>query len=174
MGRPMYSPADMLKLYLYGYMNRIRSSRRLETETRRNLELLWLMNNLSPDHKTIAEFRRKNARALKKVFKDFVRLCIEFNLYGKELLALDGSKFKACNSKDNNFTLKKIADRIARLNKKIGEYIQALEKQDKEESSSDKNPEKMKELLKKLKERKTSYESYELSQFALWENSYIL
>jgi transposase len=106
-GRPMYDPKDMLKLYLYGYMNRIRSSRRLETETSRNLEVIWLLRTLSPDHKTIARFRHDNAEALKNVFRDFVKLCLKLGLYGKELIAIDGSKFKAVNSKARNFSDKK-------------------------------------------------------------------
>jgi transposase len=102
-GRPMYDPKDLLKLYLYGYMNRIRSPRRLETESGRNLEVIWLLRTLSPDHKTIAEFRRQNGEALKNVFKGFVKLCVKLGLYGKELLAIDGSKFKAVNSKERNY-----------------------------------------------------------------------
>jgi transposase len=98
-GRPMYDPKDLLKLYLYGYMNRIRSSRRLETESGRNLELIWLPRALCPDNKTIAEFRRQNGEALKEVFKGFVKLCVKLGLYGKELVAIDGSKFKAVNSR---------------------------------------------------------------------------
>jgi transposase len=101
-GRPMYDPKDLLKFYLYRYMNRIRSSRRLETESGRNLELIWLLCHLCPDHKTIAEFRRRNGEALKNVFKGFVKLCVKPGLYGKELLAIDGSKFKAVNSKERN------------------------------------------------------------------------
>lgn len=88
-GRPPYSPQDMLKLYIYGYMNRIRSSRRLETETKRNIEVMWLLKKLSPDHKTIARFRSDNAKSLKKIFRDFVKLCIGLGLYGKELAAID-------------------------------------------------------------------------------------
>jgi transposase len=117
-GRPMYDPKDLLKLYVYGYMNRIRSSRRLETESGRNLELLWLLRTLSPDHKTIAEFRRQNGEALKNVFKGFVNLCVKLGLYGKELLAIDGSKFKAVNSKERNYTEGKLKERIECLEKR--------------------------------------------------------
>lgn len=98
-GRPPYSPQDLLKLYIYGYSNAIRSSRKLEVETHRNLELMWLLRKLSPDFKTIADFRKDNKDALTKVFKMFVLLCKEWNLFGKELIAVDGSKFKASNSK---------------------------------------------------------------------------
>jgi len=97
-GRPPYDPKDLLKLYVYGYLNKIRSSRRLENETKRNLEVLWLLRRLSPDHKTIARFRRDNTGALKEVFKSFVGLCVRLVLYGKELIAIDGSKFKVVNS----------------------------------------------------------------------------
>ena len=129
-GRPPYSPSDLLKLYVYGYMNRIRSSRRLEKETKRNLEVIWLMQRLSPDHKTIAAFRQENATALKNVFRDFVKLCGELGLYGKELVAVDGSKFKAVNAKDRNFTGKKLKERIARIDESIEKYMQELEESD--------------------------------------------
>ena len=117
-GRPPYDPKDILKLYIYGYMNRIRSSRRLEAESKRNLEVLWLLRKLSPDHKTIADFRKDNPKALKKVFRDFVKLCMKLELYGKELASIDGSKFKAVNAKDRNFTRDKLKDRLERINNK--------------------------------------------------------
>ncbi|MCM1156791.1 MAG: transposase, partial [Roseburia sp.] len=101
-GRPRHSPYDLLKPYIYGYMNKIRSSRKLETETRRNIEVIWLLKKLSPDHKTIALFRRDNPRALKNVFRDFVRVCDSLGLSGKEPVAVDGSRFKAWNAKDRN------------------------------------------------------------------------
>jgi transposase len=112
---PMYSPQDMLKLYIYGYMNRIRSSRRLETESKRNIELIWLLKKLSPDHKTIARFRQENSKQLKNLFRNFVKLCIKLGLYGKELVAIDGSKFKAVNSRERNFNDKKLKERIRRI-----------------------------------------------------------
>ena len=91
-GRPPYHPGDLLRVYLYGYLNHIRSSRRLETETRRNVELMWLLRKLTPDFKTIADFRKDNKRALVRVFRDFTQLCSNWQLFGKELLAIDGSK----------------------------------------------------------------------------------
>lgn len=94
-GRPPYSPQVMLKLYIYGYLNRIRSSRRLEHEAKRNVELMWLLGKLAPDFKTIADFRKNNKKSLVKIFKDFTRLCRDWDLFGKELVAVDGSKFKA-------------------------------------------------------------------------------
>jgi transposase len=108
MGRPPYSPRDLLKLYLYGYLNRIRSSRRLEQEAGRNLEVIWLLKKLKPDFKTIADFRKDNKKALKAVFRDFIKLCGEWDLFGKELVAIDSTKFRASNSKRNNYNAKKI------------------------------------------------------------------
>ena len=161
-GRPPYDPKDVLKLYVYGHMNRIRSSRRLETESKRNLELLWLLRRLSPDHKTIADFRRDNPKALKNVFKDFVRLCVGLDLYGKELAAIDGSKFKAVNSKDRNFTKDKLEDRLKRLDEKIDGYLAALEKTDSGENivCTEKPPEEIKRIVNVLKERKKQYQTY--------------
>ena len=167
-GRPMYNPKDLLKLYVYGYMNKIRSSRRLETEPKRNLEVIWLLGRLSPDHKTIARFRRDNSVALKNVFRDFVKLCMNLNLYGKELVAIDGSKFKAVNSKDRNFTDKKLLDRIARINARIEEYLQELEYRDRKEDTAvdEKTAEEIAEIITELAERKELYQSYmeELTQ----------
>jgi transposase len=125
-GRTMYDPKDVLKWYLYGYMNRLRSSRRLETESKGNLEVLWLLGKVSPDHKTIGEFRRRNGETLKRVFKGFVKLCVKLGLYGKEVVAIDGSKFKAVNSKERNYTEGKLRERIQRLEKKIEGYLAEL------------------------------------------------
>jgi len=170
-GRPMYDPKDLLKLYLYGYMNRVRSSRRLETETKRNLEVMWLMKKLSPDHKTIARFRHDNSAALKNVFKDLVKLCMKLGLYGKELVAIDGSKFKAVNSKDCNFNDDKLKERIERLNARIEEYLRQIEEADIEENRADieKSAEELQKIIEKLESRKTAYQSYtnELKQVSL-------
>jgi len=161
-GRPPYDPKDILKLYVYGYMNRLRSSRRLEAESKRNLEVLWLLRNLSPDHKTIAIFRKDNPKALKNVFRSFVKLCIKLDLYGKELAAIDGSKFKAVNSKDNNFTRDKLKDRLERIDKKINEYLSELEQTDREEdiAEKEKSAAEINQIIKDLKERKGKYEEY--------------
>ena len=102
-GRPGYAPADLLKLYIYGYLNRVRSSRRLEAECHRNIEVIWLLRNLKPDFKTIADFRSANRAAFKKVFREFVILCRRLDLFGRELLAVDGTRIKAVNNKDRNF-----------------------------------------------------------------------
>jgi len=133
-GRPPYHPADLLKLYLYGYLNHIRSSRRLETESGRNLEVIWLMRKLRPDFKTIADFRKDNKKALVKVFRDFIRLCNSWQLFGKELLAIDGSKFRACNAKRNNYSQKKLARHLSYINEKIAGYLQELDECDQLES----------------------------------------
>ena len=161
-GRPPYDPYDLLKLYIYGYMNRIRSSRRLETESKRNLELMWLLCKLSPDHKTIANFRKNNPKALKNVFRDFVKLCIKLDLYGKELAAIDGSKFKAVNSKDRNFTKDKLDDRLKRIDERINEYLAELEKNDNVEDTVDKEKaaEDIQRIIKELNERKELYQSF--------------
>jgi len=161
-GRPPYDPKDILKLYVYGYMNRLRSSRRLEAESKRNLEVLWLLRRLSPDHKTIAGFRKDNPKALKNVFQDFVKLCMKLELYGKELAAIDGSKFRAVNSKDNNFTKDKLKDRLERIDKKIDEYLAGLEKTDLEEdiAEKEKSVEEINQIINDLKDRKISYEAY--------------
>ncbi|MET0181118.1 MAG: transposase, partial [Novosphingobium sp.] len=103
-GRPGFDPGDMLRLYLYGYLNRVRSSRRLEAEAVRNLEVIWLLRGLRPDFKTIADFRRDNRAAFKAVFRAFVVLCRKLDLFGRELLAVDGTRLKAVNSRARNFT----------------------------------------------------------------------
>ena len=103
-GRPGYAPADLLKLYIYGYLNRVRSSRRLEAETHRNIEVIWLLRHLKPDFKTIADFRRDNRNAFRHVFREFVLLCRQLDLFGRELLAVDGTRIKAVSNKDRNFT----------------------------------------------------------------------
>ena len=103
-GRPAYAPADLLKLYIYGYLNRVRSSRRLEAEGHRNIEVIWLLRHLKPDFKTIADFRHVNRAAFRSVFREFVLLCRELDLFGRELLAVDGTRIKAVNNKDRNFT----------------------------------------------------------------------
>jgi transposase len=129
----VYDPKDLLKRYLYGYMNRIRSSRRLETENGRNLEALWLPGKLCPYHKTIAEFRRRNGELLKNVFKGFVKLRAKPELDGKELVATDGSKFKAVNSRDRNWTEGK---RKERLKKNTEEYLREMEEAEKHSGAS--------------------------------------
>jgi len=103
-GRSSYHPSDLLKLYIYGYLNRIQSSRRLEKETQRNVELMWLLGRLTPDFKTIARFRKDNGKAIRKVCSQFVLLCRQLNLFSEAMVAIDGSKFKAVNNRDRNYT----------------------------------------------------------------------
>ena len=158
-GRPSYDPRDLLKLYLYGYLNRIRSSRRLEIEAGRNIELFWLLRKLKPDFKTIADFRKDNSEALKGVFKCFVLICREWDLYGKELAAIDGSKFRASNSKRNNFNIKKIERQLNYINERINSYLEELDANDESEANTctSLNPEEILQRLKELEKRKTKY-----------------
>ena len=161
-GRPMYDPKDALKLYVYGYMNRIRSSRRLEDETKRNMEVMWLICKLSPDHKTIALFRKDNNKALKNVFRNFAQLCVKLDLYGKELIGIDGSKFKAVNSPKRSFTEKQIQKKIKGITEKIDEYLAGLDRNDKEESAikCGKTAKEISEIIGNLKECKEKYQGY--------------
>ncbi len=119
-GRPGYYPATLLKIYLYGYLNRIPSSRRLERETQRNFELMWLTGRLMPDFKTIAEFRRKNGPAIQALCAQFVTLCRQLNLFTKAIVAIDGSRFKAVNNRDKNFTRAKAARVVHLVMRRIG------------------------------------------------------
>src|SRR4051794_28121396 len=111
-GRPAYHPAVLLKLYIYGYLNRIQSSRRLERETQRNVELMWLTGRLTPDFKTIADFRHDHGKAIRKVSCQFILLCRRLNLFSQSIIAIDGSKFKAVNNRDRNFTPHKLQARV--------------------------------------------------------------
>ena len=118
-GRPPYDPAALLKLYLYGYLHRVRSSRLLEAECHRNVEVLWLLGKLAPDFKTIADFRKDNLKPLKAVARQFTLLCRQLELFGGELLAIDGSKFAAVNARDQNFNADKLQDLIARADARM-------------------------------------------------------
>ena len=129
-GRPAYNPADLLKLYIYGYMNKIRSSRDLEKECHRNIELMWLLHNLKPDHNTIARFRKENPKAIKRVFRQTVKLAQHFNLIGALLVAGDSTKLRAQNSKKNNYNPEKIKRHLDYIEKKLAQYNHALEKAD--------------------------------------------
>jgi transposase len=134
-GRPAYDPKDLLKLYLYGYLNRIRSSRLLERETTRNIELLWLLKRLSPDHKTISNFRRTNGTALRGVFKQFVLTCSKLQLFGAELVAIDSTKFKASNARNRVKDPEQLDKSIARISESIGQYLTQLDHHDSAEDS---------------------------------------
>src|SRR3984893_772236 len=132
-GRPAYDPADLLRLYLYGYLNRVRSSRMLEREAKVKLEVMWLLGKLSPDFKTIADFRRDNLAAIKQVCREFTLLCQKLKLFGGELVAIDGSKFKAVNNRRRNFNEARLAKAIKGMEQKIAGYLERLD-----EAASDK------------------------------------
>jgi transposase len=154
-GRPAYHPADLLKLYIYGYMNKVRSSRDLEKECKRNIEVMWLLNSLKPDHNTISNFRCDNPKAIKKVFRETVRIAKHFNLIGGVLIAGDSTKFRAQNSKKNNFNQKKIDRHLEYIEDKLNEYNRSLA-----ESDGD-NKKQLKQGIKKQNKRKTEYKNLE-------------
>jgi transposase len=132
-GRPAYHPSTLLKIYLYGYLNRIQSSRRLEREAQRNIELMWLVGRLAPDFKTIADFRRDNGAAIRAVCGQFVELCRRLKLFTRAVVAIDGSKFKAVNNRDKNYTVAKVTGRMEQVNASIARYLRALDRADREE-----------------------------------------
>ena len=158
-GRPRYDPRDLLKLYIYGYLNRLRTSRMLERECGRNLELMWLMGKLRPDFKTIADFRKDNRKAFKGVFRQFVLVCKQLGLLGAELVAVDGSKFKAVNSGQKNFSAKKLEKRLKQIENKVERYFDEMERADKQEKpGSEVTAAQLKEKIAQLKQRKGRYE----------------
>jgi transposase len=132
-GRPAYHPATLLKLYVYGYLNRIHSSRRLEREGQRNVEVMWLTGRLMPDFKTIADFRKDNGKAIQGVCREFVVLCRKLNLLAESMVAIDGSKFKAVNARDKNFTQAKMKRRLDDIDNSIAEYLRQLDTADRQE-----------------------------------------
>jgi transposase len=132
-GRPAYHPSVLLKIYIYGYLNRIQSSRRLEHETQRNVELMWLTGRLMPDFKTIANFRKDNGPAIRQVCRQFIVLCRQLNLFTQALVAIDGSKFKAVNNRDKNFTSAKMKRRMAAINESIERYLRSMDTADRAE-----------------------------------------
>src|SRR5438874_150631 len=134
-GRPSYHPSVLLKLYIYGYLNRVQSSRRLEREASRNVEVMWLTGRLVPDHKTIADFRKDNGPAIRKVCAQFVALCREMGLLTKASVAIDGSKFKAVNNRDKNFTRAKMERRLAQIEESVARYLSQLDTADLQEPS---------------------------------------
>src|SRR5690554_4072925 len=154
-GRPPYNPADLLKLYIYGYMNRMRSSRQLEKECHRNLEVIWLLKNLKPDHNTIARFRKDNSKAIKRVFRYSVEIAKNFNLIGGILIAGDSTKLRAQNSKKNNYNKKKIKRHIEYIDNKLKEHNAALSSADGDQKEK---------LEKQVELRKTQRKKYEQIQ----------
>ena len=157
-GRPSYDPSDLLKLYLYGYLNQVRSSRKLERECHRNVEVMWLMRKLAPDFKTIADFRKDNVDCIKGVFKEFVKLCMGLDLYGAKCIAIDSTKFKAVNSLDRNFNRDNLAYRLRMIDEHASKYICEIEEEDrKEEQGESKRIDLLEEKVQKLMKRKEEY-----------------
>jgi transposase len=162
-GRPGYHPSIHLKLYIYGYLYRVQSSRRLERECHRNLEVMWLLGRLAPDHKTIADFRKDNGAAIKKVCGQFVELCRSLGLLSKGSVAIDGSKFKAVNNRDKNFTQAKVEKRRTQLEESVARYLAQLDTADRQEPSESIELKKthLKEKLEKLKSEMQKLEAIE-------------
>lgn len=133
-GRPAYHPSTLLKIYIYGYLNRVQSSRRLEKETQRNVELMWLVGRLSPDFKTIADFRKDNGEAIRAVCREFIVLCRQINLFSEAMVVIDGSKFKAVNNRNKNFTRAKMKRRLEQIEKSLDRYFSQLDSLDREEA----------------------------------------
>jgi transposase len=155
-GRPGYAPSDLLKLYIYGYLNRVRSSRRLEAETHRNIEVIWLLRHLKPDFKTIADFRRDNRKAFRPVFRQFVLLCRQLDLFGRELLAVDGTRIKAVNNKDRNFTRASLTEFIKLADAKLDDYLQRLDTSDAaEQGAGGSRVKNLPEKIVAVRERRT-------------------
>jgi transposase len=153
-GRPSYHSTVLLKLYIYGYLNRVQSSRRLEREAGRNFEVMWLTGRLAPDHKTIADFRKDNGRAIRKVCAQFVALCRTMGLLSEASVAIDGSKFKAVNNRDKNFTRAKMDRRLAQIEESVARYLQQLDSADRQEPSEalQTKTTRLKEKIAKLQE----------------------
>ena len=153
-GRPSYHPSVLLKLYIYGYLNRVQSSRRLEREARRNVEVVWLTGRLVPDHKTIADFRKDNGPAIRKVCAQFVVLCRQLGLLGEASVAIDGSKFKVVNNRDRNFTAAKMKRRMAQIEESVARYLHQLDSADRQEPNlaQSMRTTRLKEKIGKLKE----------------------
>ena len=158
-GAPGYDPRDLLKLYTYGYYYEVRSSRKLARECHVNIEVMWLLNKLTPDFRTISDFRKDNKEAIEKTFREFNRFCFTQDLFSKNFVSIDGSKFKAVNAKDRNFTLNKLDDRIARLDQHITHYLDELDTYDAEEGRK-LSREELEHKLEVCRERKELYEGY--------------
>jgi len=157
-GRPPYHPGVLLGLYVYGYLNRLRSSRVLEREAQRNVEVMWLTRKLTPDFKTLANFRRNNRKAIREVCRAFTQFCRDLDLFSRDLVAIDGSKFKAVNSRGRNFTDRKLQQALKDIDQKIEAYLDELDANDAQEPEERKlSAEELKEKIKLLKERMKNY-----------------
>jgi transposase len=167
-GRPSYHPSVLLKLYIYGYLNRVQSSRRLEREAGRNVEVMWLVGRLAPDHKTIADFRKDNGRAIRQVCARFVGLCRTLGLLTQASVAIDGSKFKAVNNRDKNFTRAKMERRMAQIEESVARYLQQLDSADRQEPSEALKTRtyRLKEKIEKLKEQMKRLEILKVKMLA--------
>src|SRR5271165_4934616 len=167
-GRPSYHPSVLLKLYIYGYLNRVQSSRRLEHEARRNVEVMWLTGRLVPDHKTIADFRKDNGRAIRQVCARFIALCRMMGLLTQASVAIDGSKFKAVNNRDKNFTRAKMDRRMAQIEDSVARYLQQLDSADRQEPSEALKikTSRLKEKIAKLKEQMQRLEILKVQMLA--------
>jgi transposase len=167
-GRPSYHPSGLLKLYIYGYLNRVQSSRRLEREAGRNVEVMWLTGRLAPDHKTIADFRKDNGRAIRQVCARFVALCRTMGLLTEASVAIDGSKFKAVNNRDKNFTRAKMERRMAQIEESVARYLQQLDTADRQEPSEalKAKVDRLKEKVAKLREQMQHLRAIEAQMLA--------
>jgi transposase len=167
-GRPSYHPAVLLKLYIYGYLNRVQSSRRLEREAGRNVEVMWLTGRLAPDHKTIADFRKDNGRAIRQVCARFVALCRAMGLLTQASVAIDGSKFKAVNNRDRNFTRAKMERRMVQIEESVARYLQQLDTTDRQEPSEalKTRTNRLKEKIETLKEQMQRLEVLKVQMLA--------
>ena len=161
-GRPPYHPADLVKLYVYGYLNRIRSSRKLEAEARRNLDVIWLLRGLKPDFKTISDFRKDNRKAFKPLFRAFNLLCRQMGLFGADLVAIDGSRFKAVNSRHNNYSGQRLREIIAKVDSQIDTYMAEMDKQDTQGTTgmAQLDPKELREKIARLEQCKGRYAEY--------------
>ena len=159
-GRFGYDPADLLKLYIYGYLNRVRSSRRLESETHRNLEVIWLLRRLQPDFKMIADFRSDNRNAIRQVFREFLRVCRDLDLFGRELIAVDGTRIKAVNNTDRNFTREKLRRDLKRIDERLEDYLQQLNEADAGDNGSTDTVKNLDEKIARMQSRKATLEAH--------------
>lgn len=164
-GRPAYHPKTMLKLYVYGYLNRVQSSRRLEREAQRNIELMWLIGRLAPDFKTIADFRKNNGEAIRLVCREFVMLCKKLNLLTNAFVAIDGSKFKAVNNRDSNFTRAKMKRRLLEVERRIERYLDELASAD-QQAAATVNTQKLEDKISVMREEMARLKKLEATMLA--------
>jgi transposase len=166
-GRPAYHPSTLLKIYVYGYLNRVQSTRRLEREAQRNVELMWLTGRLSPDFKTIADFRRHNGQAIRLVCREFVMLCRKLNLFADAFVAIDGSKFKAVNNRDRNFTKAKMRRRLQQIDESIERYLGQIASADRQEAAiAESKTRRLEDKIKILKQEMARLKKLEVRMLA--------